>query len=128
MLFTKDSKESRGKRMFCLNCGKLIPDGAKFCAACGTPIQAEGGNATEAVKITETAAPVMPAEPVIPAAPVAPEAPAATYAAPENYAAPAQEAPVNYAAPMQEAPSPAAPVQPAPAAPSWSPIPEEPQQ
>lgn len=114
--------------MFCLNCGKLIPDGAKFCAACGTPIQAEGGNASEAVKITETAAPVMPAEPVIPAAPVAPEAPAATYATPENYAAPAQEAPVNYAAPMQEAPSPAAPVQPAPAAPSWSPIPEEPQQ
>ncbi|MBR4732404.1 MAG: zinc-ribbon domain-containing protein [Lachnospiraceae bacterium] len=118
--------------MFCLNCGKVIPDGAKFCAACGTPIQAEGVNAPEAIKISE---PVMPAEPVIPAAPVAPEAPAATYAAPENYAAPASYAapesyavPESYAAPVQEAPAPAAPVQPAPVAPSWSPIPEEPQQ
>ncbi len=107
--------------MFCLNCGKVIPDGAKFCAACGTPIQAEGENAPEAIKISEPV--VTPAEPVVPAAPVVPEAPAATYAAPENYAAPE-----SYAAPVQEAPAPAAPVQPAPVAPSWSPIPEEPQQ
>ncbi|MCR5460040.1 MAG: zinc ribbon domain-containing protein [Acetatifactor sp.] len=101
--------------MFCLNCGKVIPDGAKFCAACGTPIQAEGENAPEAIKISE---PVMPAAPVAPVAPVAPETPADAYAAPESYAAPV--------APVQEAP--AAPAQPAPAAPSWSPIPEEPQQ
>lgn len=123
--------------MFCLNCGKVIPDGAKFCAACGTPIQAEGENAPEAIKISE---PVMPAAPVAPVAPVAsetpadayaaPETPAATYAAPESYAAPQNYAtPESYAAPVapvQEAP--AAPAQPALAAPPWSPIPEEPQQ
>ena len=93
----------------------MIPDGSKFCAACGTPIKAEGENASESVKIPETVAASVPAEPVIPAAPVVPEAPAATYAAPETYVAPIQEAPAP------------APIQPAPVAPAWSPIPEEPE-
>ena len=25
--------------MFCSNCGKVLPDGAKFCSACGQPIE-----------------------------------------------------------------------------------------
>ncbi|MCR4598790.1 MAG: zinc ribbon domain-containing protein [Acetatifactor sp.] len=90
--------------MFCSNCGKEIPDGAKFCGFCGTPTEA-AEPAKEEVKASE---------PVVetPAAPVA-EAPAV----------PAAEAP---AAPVAEAPAaPAAPVAPAPA-PAYSPIPEEP--
>ena len=27
--------------MFCVNCGKQIPDGAAFCPSCGSPVQAE---------------------------------------------------------------------------------------
>ena len=26
--------------MFCMNCGKALPDGAKFCMYCGTPLGA----------------------------------------------------------------------------------------
>ena len=26
--------------MFCMNCGKVLPDGAKFCMYCGTPLGA----------------------------------------------------------------------------------------
>ena len=25
---------------FCINCGHQLPDGAKFCAECGSPVQA----------------------------------------------------------------------------------------
>ena len=28
--------------MFCMNCGKALPDGAKFCMYCGTPLGAAG--------------------------------------------------------------------------------------
>ena len=95
--------------MFCSNCGKEIPDGAKFCGFCGTPTEA-AEQAKEEVKAQE---PVVET-PAVPAA----EAPATPVA--EAPAAPAAEAP---ATPVAEAP--AAPVAPAPA-PAYSPIPEEP--
>ncbi|MBQ2101685.1 MAG: zinc ribbon domain-containing protein, partial [Lachnospiraceae bacterium] len=95
--------------MFCSNCGKEIPDGAKFCGFCGTPTEA-AEPAKEEVKAPE---PVVET-PAVPAA----EAPATPVA--EAPAAPAAEAPV---APVAEAP--ATPVAPAPA-PAYSPIPEEP--
>ena len=34
--------------MFCMNCGKALPDGAKFCMYCGTPL---GAAATPAQSI-----------------------------------------------------------------------------
>lgn len=34
--------------MFCMNCGKPLPDGSKFCPHCGTPvISSEGRGSSE---------------------------------------------------------------------------------
>lgn len=33
--------------MFCRNCGKEIPNGFRFCAECGTPIENASAPATE---------------------------------------------------------------------------------
>ena len=33
--------------MFCNNCGKELRDGAKFCPACGIPVQTESAPAEE---------------------------------------------------------------------------------
>ena len=34
--------------MFCMNCGKPLPDGSKFCPHCGTPvISSEGKGSSE---------------------------------------------------------------------------------
>ncbi len=54
--------------MFCKNCGAQCNDGAKFCAKCGTPI--------EAAPVQQPVAPVQPETPVQqPYAPVQPETP-----------------------------------------------------
>lgn len=29
--------------MFCMNCGKPLPDGSKFCPHCGTPVNSSEG-------------------------------------------------------------------------------------
>lgn len=41
--------------MFCKNCGAALPEGARFCGACGTPVAAAAA-AEEAVEAAETAA------------------------------------------------------------------------
>ncbi len=61
--------------MFCENCGKQNPDGARFCEACGSAMAAEA----------PAAAPEVPVEPTATETPAAFEAPAA----PETPAAPA---------------------------------------
>lgn len=79
--------------MFCRNCGKQLPDGAKFCGNCGTPVAAPAapwapGPGPEAVpsETDEPAGPVMEEQPAaeVPAEPPverveesAPEAPEA---------------------------------------------------
>ena len=50
--------------MNCKNCGNELKEGAKFCAACGT--------AVEAAPVEPIAEPVVEATPVAPAEPVAP--------------------------------------------------------
>lgn len=75
--------------MFCRNCGKELPDSAKFCSGCGTPV------------ISEVTAPgVEPPQPPVEETPVSP-------------APPAEEVPVPSASPVEEPTAPAVPVQPA---------------
>lgn len=54
--------------MYCMNCGKNITDGSKFCPECGTPVQKK-------TQVQPTA-PVQQAVPVQQAAPVQQSAPA----------------------------------------------------
>ena len=79
--------------MFCKNCGKELPDSAKFCSGCGTPV------------ISEVTAPgVEPPQPPVEETPVSP-------------APPAEEVPVSPVPPVEEVPvSPVPPVE-APSAP-----------
>ncbi|MBR5931133.1 MAG: zinc ribbon domain-containing protein [Lachnospiraceae bacterium] len=76
--------------MFCTNCGNQVPDGAKFCTACGAPI---GQRAPQQPQ--QAAAPVYQQAPVRAAAP-APQQPRQTY-----QAAPAAQAVPMYAAAQQ---------------------------
>lgn len=72
--------------MFCKNCGKELPDNAKFCNACGTPVAPPAPAAAPEIPETPAAAPEAPvAAPETPvAAPEAPEAvPETSEAAPE---------------------------------------------
>lgn len=41
--------------MFCMNCGKPLPDGSKFCPHCGTPVpsSAEGSSSTEGLSLDD---------------------------------------------------------------------------
>lgn len=80
--------------MFCKNCGANIPDTAKFCKECGTPVVAEP---------EVQAAPVAPEAPV--ATPIPEEIPMAgetTVLSPEDYPAPAAAPEM----PAEEAPAP----------------------
>lgn len=36
--------------MYCMNCGKPLKDGARFCTACGAPVQPVGTQQTEVQK------------------------------------------------------------------------------
>lgn len=69
--------------MFCKNCGKELPDTAKFCSGCGTPV-APAEPQPAPVSEPETREPVVPAENTVPeaeevpAAPEAEESPAAS--------------------------------------------------
>lgn len=74
--------------MFCKNCGKELPDSAKFCSGCGTPV------------ISEVTAPgVEPPQPPVEETPVSP-------------APPAEEVPVPSASPTEDLTAPVVPVQP----------------
>lgn len=74
--------------MFCRNCGKELPDSAKFCSGCGTPV------------ISEVTAPgVEPPQPPVEETPVSP-------------APPAEEVPVPSASPTEDLTAPVVPVQP----------------
>ena len=90
--------------MFCKNCGANIPDTAKFCKECGTPVVAEP---------EVQAAPVAPEAPV--ATPIPEEIPMAgetTVLSPEDYPAPAAapEMPAEEAAPAPKKKSKAKPI------------------
>ena len=37
--------------MFCQNCGKQLPDSAKFCSGCGQPVAAQESVASPAVNV-----------------------------------------------------------------------------
>ena len=105
--------------MFCPNCGATVPEGSKFCAGCGQPMQASAPSAG-GVEVRYSKPKAKPAEPVytppVQAEPV--------------YTPPVQAEPV-YTPPVKEEPvyappKPAAPVytppQPAkPAAPAYTP-------
>lgn len=97
--------------MICVNCGKEVRDGAKFCTFCGTPIAAPAPEA-ESAPITESAPePVPVTESAAESAPVTESAPEP---APVTESAPVTE-PTPAPAPVQSAPAPTpAPVQPAP--------------
>lgn len=45
--------------MFCMNCGKALPDGAKFCMYCGTPLGAAAGARTERLLSARQKIPVL---------------------------------------------------------------------
>lgn len=94
--------------MFCKNCGKELPDTAKFCGACGTPVTPPPAVPVEdTVPVTEEAAPVIEEAPAVTeeAAPVMEEAsPAAEEATPV----------IEEAPPATEEASPAAEAQPEP--------------
>lgn len=91
--------------MNCKKCGSLIPEGNKFCNACGTPIEVVAGVAPGG-----SVPPVAQAPQVAPAAPVNPAAPGA----PVPPAAPTAPAP---------APAPGTPVPPAPPTAPGAPVP-----
>ena len=117
--------------MFCSNCGKQAPDGAKFCTGCGTPL-ATPVAPTPAAPVVEAPAPVVePVAPVVeaPAPVVEPVAPVVEAPAPvvepvapvvtEPVTAPAPVAPTPVAAPAPVAPVVTDPVTaPAPVAPT----------
>ena len=71
--------------VFCKNCGKELPDSAKFCSGCGTPVAPE--------------ATAPGAEPPVEETPVSP-------------APPAEEVPVPSASPTEDLTAPVVPVQP----------------
>ena len=52
--------------MFCPNCGKNVPDGAKFCGSCGQPMIDTGKLDTG---IQQPQKPAQPAQPVRQSAP-----------------------------------------------------------
>ena len=86
--------------MFCKNCGKELPDSAKFCSGCGTPV------------ISEVTAPgVEPPQPPVEENPVSPVPPVEE--TPVPLAPPVEETPVSPAPPVEEPTAPAIPVQPA---------------
>lgn len=65
--------------MFCKNCGKQLPDGAKFCGSCGTPT-----GVAQPVEAAPTEPPVAP----VAEAPVAPVAETSVAEVPAKEAAP----------------------------------------
>lgn len=92
--------------MFCHNCGKELPDGAKFCSVCGTP----------------TAAPAQPE-----AAPIDLDAPVTQFMAPKEPQAPAEpQGEVEPQTPEEE--TPAAEVPQAPAEPQGEAEPQVPEE
>ncbi len=106
---------------FCINCGKQLPEGAKFCLECGTPVASIPSPAPvpEPVSepVVETPAPVPEPEPVVETPAPAPEPVAAEPAPqpqeekkytgyPPNYVPPTPQpeaAPVQNAAPQPQA-------------------------
>lgn len=46
-----DNREGE-KHMFCSNCGKNLPDGAKFCGACGAPVKTAEEAARQPAAVT----------------------------------------------------------------------------
>lgn len=94
--------------MFCPNCGTNVPDGSKFCAGCGHPMQSSAPS-TGGVEVRYSKPKAKPAEPVY-APPVPPAEPV--------YTPPVQAEPVYTppAAPVQPPvytpPAPSAPVKP----------------
>lgn len=87
--------------MFCQNCGKKLPDGAKFCSSCGTPVPVQEEQETPEVRETLTT-PVPEAPPE--AAETLEKAPAEEPAAETEEAVPAEE-PVPESAPETEEPA-----------------------
>ena len=83
--------------MFCRNCGKELPDSAKFCSGCGTPVAPEA-----------TAPGAEPPQPPVEETPVSPVPPVEE--TPVSPVPPAEETP---ASPVEEPTAPAIPVQPA---------------
>ena len=50
--------------MFCVNCGKQIPDDGKFCQSCGAQVNSTSGSQVNATKIEINTAPPNAPEPV----------------------------------------------------------------
>lgn len=92
--------------MFCMQCGKQLPDDAKFCSACGARITSAPRTAAPTRSPSRPAAPQTPARPATPqsgARPVTPQAPART-AAPGRPSAPTPN-PTRPAAPNPTRPA-----------------------
>ena len=89
------------REMFCKNCGSQLPDGTKFCTACGQKLEAEviqpvEAPSAETVVLTPEARPTAFEQPAAYAQPTAFEQPAA-------YAQPTAQ-PAEFAQPWQTAP------------------------
>ena len=93
---------------FCINCGSQIPDGAKFCVACGTPVVTAPAPEPVAEPIAEPAVQPAPA-PIVEPMPT-PVAEPAVQPAPAPVAEPAvQPTPApqqTYIPPVQQQPEP----------------------
>ena len=61
--------------MFCPNCGKTVPDSAKFCGSCGKALIDAGSFNIGAQQPEQPAQPVQPVEPVQPVQPIEPDQP-----------------------------------------------------
>ena len=82
--------------MHCIHCGALLPEGAKFCTACGQPVQVVPAAADPTPVVEETP---VPAEPVEEVAQETVEADPAPVNASEGYKAANAQLPASYSNP-----------------------------
>lgn len=59
-----DATDATGSAVFCTSCGERLPDGARFCPACGTTIST-AGTPSEVQPATENVEPIEQGNPAL---------------------------------------------------------------